>query len=283
VPSVEPGHRRSARSGALRGAAVAVVVAAALAASVFVAAQRFARVHVRVVAGPLPAAADGDSGQTCADVGTGRACWGELAAGRDCKGGACVVPRPTPEGAAPALGWRCEGRGKSRVCVDRRYNSSTFSCDAVGSCVQPEPRMPDDAEWECVDIDGVAYCHATAEASAVVAGPADLGWTCGPRRGSRERVCVDLSPDRPDARGYKCTFQYSRFYPTRVCVRSDVPTVGSACGQAAAGGSKEACPADATCTGGICVPPRPDPGCWIDADCVDGARCRWGTCTGSGA
>jgi hypothetical protein len=147
--------------------------------------------------------------------------------------------------------------------------------------------MPDDDEWECVDIEGVAYCHRTAFASAVVSGPRDLGWVCGQRRGSAgEPVCVDLSPDRPDARGYRCTFQYSKFYPTRICVRSDAPSVGGSCVAGAAADAKGRCPADAECVAGRCVPPAPRPDCWIDSDCGGagkGGRCRWGSCTGGGA
>jgi hypothetical protein len=301
VTSVQPGQSRSARrptDGALRGAVVAMVFVAVFLVSAFFAVRRFERVHVRTAVGPLPAPAPGDRGgggdgsERCADVGDACACWGSGATGGECRDGACVVPRPTPPDAAPAMGWRCDGQGAARVCEDRRRNGSSFACDAVGSCVQPEPRMPDDNEWECVDIDGVAYCHLTARASAVVPGPPDLGWICGTRRGhSGEPVCVDLSPDRPDARGYKCTFVYSKFYPTRVCVRSDAPQVGGACvvgdGAPAASpqrGQHEAgCPADATCIAGRCVPPAPKPDCWIDSDCGSRERCRWASCTAGGA
>jgi len=227
--------------------------------------------------GPLPSPAEGYRGERCADVGDRRVCWG---------GGARVVPRPVPTDAAPAMGWRCDGTGATRVCEDRRHDSSAFACDAVGSCVQPEPRMPDDGEWECVDIDGVAYCHRTALASAVVPGPPDLGWLCGRRLRSsaNEPICVDLSPDRPDARGWRCTFQYSNFYPTRVCVRSDASIVGGTCA-AGSTAAASACPANAACVGGVCMPPEPSPNCWIDSDCDrdKGERCRWGTCMGGGA
>jgi hypothetical protein len=137
--------------------------------------------------------------------------------------------------------------------------------------------MPDDNEWECVEIDGVAYCHMTAQASAVVAGPPDRGWICGQRRKTHEPVCVDLSPDRPDARGYKCAFHYTKFYPTRTCLRSEGASVGGACK------AKDACPKDAECVQGRCTPPEPRADCWIDSDCADGERCRWGSCTGGGS
>jgi hypothetical protein len=228
-------------------------------------------VRVGVVVRPLPAPAERDRGDACADVGEARACWGT-----GCEG-ACQVDRPVPSVAAPAGGWRCDGMGAERVCEARRRNSGPFECGrADGGCVQREPRVPDDGEWECVETDGASYCHERGPAAAVVAGRMDPGWLCGSRKGAPEgeRVCVDFSPDRPDRGVWQCSFRGDLAH---TCVPTDVAGVGSACSD------QHACPRDATCVRGVCLPPRPTPNCWLDADCGEAARCRWGTCAGGGA
>jgi len=251
-----------------------------LALSVALTLRSSSRVRVEASRGPLPAPAEGDRGEACADVGDRRVCWGPGLSGAGCSDGMCVVERTVPAGVAAPAGWRCDGRGASRVCEERVHDGSAFVCDG-GTCAQADPRMPDEGEWECVDIDGIVYCHATAHASGTAPGPADLGWKCGQRRGAPpgERVCVDLSPDRPDAKGWRCKYEYVSFYARRVCAHEGASSVGGRC----SGTSADACPRDARCVGGLCVPPRPTPDCWLDKDCGDGARCRWGSCTGGGA
>jgi hypothetical protein len=133
---------------------------------------------------------------------------------------------------------------------------------AAGSCEQRVPRLPDDGEWECVDLDGVVVCRGGVPAAGVVAGPPDPGWTCGTRRGSGgprpassgpDRICVDLAPELPDgaARGWRCRFTHDH-------------------------GERRLCRADPAA-----APPAPEPlpppSCWIDPDCGAGT-CRRGSC-----
>jgi hypothetical protein len=166
----------------------------------------------------------------------------------------------------------------ARFCEDRARNGSAFRCDGE-RCVQTLPRMPDDSEWDCVEMSGAVYCRSRAEAAGIASGSLDAGWLCGPRRSvTGERVCIDLDPDRPDARrDWKCNFQYFQSQPQRICVPANAPLIGSACGPA------RACPAAVSCVDGRCLPVRPEPSCWYDADCGAGAVCRWGTCERGGA
>jgi hypothetical protein len=223
-----------------------------------------------VVRTPLPAPSPDDRRGPCADVGRVRACWSP-----ECAGGVCASERTTPAGPAPRAGWRCDGMGGKRTCEDRRRNAGPFECDAT-RCVQRRPRMPDDGQWECVDMDGVAYCHEVSESAGVVPGAPDMGWTCGARRGHAERVCVDMAPDLPEGEDrWQCHFDHAAD-DQRVCVRAVQPNVGGPCS------ATGACPASASCVGDVCLPSRrPEPACWFDADCEPGMRCRWASCVGA--
>src|SRR5687767_884679 len=102
---------------------------------------------------PVGAApADDPPGKRCAEVAGVRVCWPPP--GASAAGAAIVVgPRPVPGWPAPEAGWRCVGRGADRTCEDRALRAGPFVCSGQ-SCVQAQPRLPDDGEWECVDLDG---------------------------------------------------------------------------------------------------------------------------------
>ncbi len=136
--------------------------------------------------------------------------------------------------------------------------------------------MPDDGEWECIDLDGVTLCRRGVPAAGVIAGPSDPGWVCGERTGGDpgERLCVDYSPDLPggDTRGWRCRYDHKRG-EHRVCTRrDDAPALGRACR------GDRGCPATLDCVAGHCVPAAPAPSCWFDKDCEPGSKCRLGTC-----
>lgn len=130
-----------------------------------------------------------------------------------------------------------------------RPRAGPFVCDA-GVCEQRVPRFPDDGEWECAELDAVVVCRGGVPAAGVVAGPPDLGWRCGVRRGTSERLCVDDAPELPGP-GWRCRFTHDRG-ERRVC-RADP-------------GAPQPAP-----------PSRAVPSCWIDRDCESGA-CRRGSC-----
>ena len=208
-----------------------------------------------------------DRGAVCADVMDVRVCW-------DCQGGgACLVPRWTPTTSTP-MGWRCAGGGAERRCVDRVLAGGPFAC-TKDECVQRHPRMPDDGEWECMDLGSAVMCHGGTPSAAVVEGPNDLGWSCGPRdKGPRgpEQVCVDFAPDRPrgELDGWACRFDH-RHGEKRICRRDRSPVrLGGRC--------DAGCPEGALCVEGVCAPARPQPTCWFDTDCPEGGKCRFGTC-----
>lgn len=225
-----------------------------------------ARLWTLASAGVEASPAPYDRGELCADVGAHRMCW---------KGSQRFeVPRPLPAGPRPPAGFRCTGMGGSRVCEDRAHQGGTFSC-AAERCLQARPRMPDDSEWDCVEMSGVVFCRARAHAAGIADGPRDFGWLCGPRRNLSppERVCVDLDADRPDLeRDWKCRYEFAHGQAQRVCVPATEPMIGSACDAA------RACPAASSCQEGRCLPPRPEPACWYEQDCGESAVCRWGTC-----
>lgn len=218
---------------------------------------------------PAPALDDAD--RACADLGDKRVCWQD--------GSAALVPRSVPSGAAPAHGFRCGGRGRERVCEDRMHNASAFAC-GTQRCLQERPRMPDDGEWECVEISGIVYCRSRSLFAGMQAGDMDLGWVCGARRGGAEgeRICVDLDADRPDDTSRRhCRFEAHFGAPQRSCTNDRAPLVGDACNDA------RACPHGSRCETGLCLPAQPEPGCWLDRDCGEGAQCVFGSCAKAGA
>jgi hypothetical protein len=136
--------------------------------------------------------------------------------------------------------------------------------------------MPDDGEWECVDLDGVVVCRRGVPAAGVVAGPVDAGWLCDIRAHATpsERVCTDLSPDLPhgDAGGWRCRYDHER-RERRICKRTRSPTrLGTLCD------SRRPCPKHLTCAADTCLPHPPAPTCWLDDDCDGDRVCRLGTC-----
>lgn len=213
---------------------------------------------VRRMAVPAPA----DVGTACSDVADTRVCWGP---------GPTDVRRVERAGRAQSeRGWRCAGQGKDQRCEDRRFASDAFTCNDA-RCTQRHPRMPDDGEWECADLDGVVVCRGWAQAAGVVKAPPDLGWHCGARAGTEhERVCVDLAPDRPPHEPWNCSFQHESEGAPRLCQRGGAGPLGREC----AGG----CPFGSVCAADRCLPLEPAPGCWIDKDCGAGKKCAHGSC-----
>jgi hypothetical protein len=126
-------------------------------------------------------------------------------------------------------------------------------------------------------------CVGGERAAGVAAGPEDAAWICGERRGQEPRdplgprVCVDLAPDFPDGDGRRWRCRNDGASGARLCERAEDPGVlGAACDRA------HPCLDGALCADGRCVPARPAPSCWLDADCASGA-CRFGTCRDEGA
>jgi hypothetical protein len=217
------------------------------------------------VAAPAPQ----DIGAVCSDIGSARVCWHD--------GTQTIVPRTVPSGSTPASGFRCGGVGSERVCEDRSRNASPFQC-GTQRCLQTRPRLPDDGEWDCVEISGVVFCHSRGSVAGMEAGPMDLGWQCGARRGSSsgERICIDLDADRPsDPARQRCRYEPHFGAPQRSCTSAQTPLVGRACGPS------RACPVGSDCSAGLCLPERPEPACWLDRDCGDGAQCVLGSCRGT--
>jgi hypothetical protein len=229
-------------------------------------------VHVKKqasFAAPAPDEADA----LCGDLGDHRVCWSSA-----CPSGACVHPRPLPGALRAVAGaYRCTGLGRERRCEPRERRASAFRC-RVGRCVQEQPRLPDDGDWECADIAGVALCRGGSKPAGVAAASVDPGWFCGARRGkAQERVCIDLDPDLPENLGAsRCRYELDGSRVRRLCERADSPRVGAACWAA-----ENQCPPGSTCLRGVCLPPRPEPSCWGDFDCERGT-CVYGVCMEDG-
>lgn len=214
----------------------------------------------------------------CRDVGgaidAARACWSDA-----CPQGVCRVERALPGFAASTpLGFRCIGEREQRRCIDRADEAPAFACDG-SRCRQLYPRVPDANEWACADAQGATLCRELAPAAGVVSGAVDPGFVCGERSvgdaSRRERLCLDLSPDFPNgiAHDWSCHYEAEPRL-TRVCVARPTPALGGPCR------SPEECPAGARCSQGSCLPGRPRPTCWLDADCK-GGHCRFGSCVGN--
>jgi hypothetical protein len=208
-----------------------------------------------------------DVGTECLDVGDVRACFSEGAPGSS--GGVVPVPRPqAPRGAE--RGFRCFGAGLERACVERGLAADAFVCDEA-RCVQRHPRLPDDGEWECADLDGVVICRGGEPAAGTVAGPPDVGWVCGARRGEpAERICLDFSPERPRFEPWSCRFDYAPGAPLRSCTRGGAGPLWRPCGAG--------CPFGSVCAAGRCLPQAPHPDCWSSKDCAAGSLCAYGSC-----
>lgn len=207
-------------------------------------------------------------GELCADVGSVIVCWGEGLVGEGCEEGVCVSERTTPAGP-PLGGWRCFGQGAERICESRHPASSPFRCSGE-TCIQDHPRFPDDGVWECGDRSGVSHCRRGYKPSGAVMGPPDPGWICNEDTDGHS-ICLDFSPDTPngEVEGWECHFQHGDSVQ-RLCRRNSVlPTVGTRC--------KSGCPLGALCIEEICVPKKPSPDCWLNADC-EGGSCLFGTC-----
>lgn len=195
----------------------------------------------------------------CHEVGAVLAC-----AGDDGEEGVRVIARPDPpERAPPDAAWRCEPGPPRRCALSPRR---PFECSG-GACTQRHPRLPDDADWECADVDGLVVCRDRPGPAGAVPGPRELGWICG---GGTPRICIDLAPDRPGAGSYDCRYAHE---PTieRTCREVDAPTLGAPC--------RGECPRGMQCTSGVCVPDAIEtPDCWTSADCDDGRACVLARC-----
>jgi hypothetical protein len=123
---------------------------------------------------------------------------------------------------------------------------------------------------------GAAVCTGGAPAAGTAPTAADPGWYCGPRRGAAsrrpEQVCVDFSPDLPDEpRRWICHYETEPEL-VRVCVeQADAALLGDACD------AGRPCVDGAWCIADHCLPPPPQPSCWLDTDCP-GSACRFGSC-----
>jgi hypothetical protein len=226
-----------------------------------------------VQVGPVPSPAEGDRGMLCLDVAGVRACWGDGTDDESCRSATCLVPRPLPSVPAPPSGFRCTGQRSQRSCVTRAWQGAPFTCNQ-NRCVQSPLRMPDNGEWECVEMAGAVICRFLAEAAGIARGPLEAGFVCGNRAGHGELVCVDFSPDPPPLPlgSWSCRVTYDSGSATRACTAAKEPKLGDRCT------SNGDCPAGASCVSGRCLPDQPKPGCWFDQDCGQSAQCRYGSC-----
>ncbi len=145
----------------------------------------------------------------------------------------------------------------SRVAERDQHRGPAFVCDGP-RCQQRYPRVPDDGQWECIDLDGAVVCRGGAPSAGVVPGDADRGWICGARRGTPERICIDFAPDLPpgERRGWRCLSEHSGG-ERRLCVRDPLAPQ-------------------------VRIPARVHPDCWLDQDCSPGETCLQGSCGTSG-
>jgi hypothetical protein len=194
---------------------------------------------------------------TCRDVGAIRVCWSDRGPRR--------VPPALPSDVPPADAmWRCDEDPRRCTLTRRR----PFVCDGSGACRQTYARLPDDADWECADVDGLVVCRDRAMPAGIVPGPREAGWLCGD---SRPHVCIDLVPDRPGAGNYDCRFVHEPVIE-RSCRPRDAATLGGPC--------RGRCPDGSQCLEGTCVPSAiATPDCWTTADCAGGERCVLARCS----
>jgi len=159
-------------------------------------------------------------------------------------------------GAVGMLGCQREPGGEPAPGAPTLAQASDFACRA-GVCTQHAPRVPDDGEWRCAELEGTVLCAGGEPAAGVVAGPADPAYRCG-ERPNGERVCVDRAPDYPPGGRavYACRFDAEQ------------------------GGIRECRehPKAAPATVLAALPSR-DPDCWLDRDCS--GRCDRGFCSGA--
>jgi hypothetical protein len=218
------------------------------------------------VAAPIHDPADGP----CSDVGARRVCWSP-----SCDGNLCIQARLLPTVIADRpREYRCSGRGEARSCARRSTRAPEFQCHR-GHCVQEQPRLPDDGEWECTDVAGIALCRGGGAAAGVASPAREFGWICGARRAGRrgEPICLDLDPDLPpDGLDYDCRYETQGARLRRICERSDAPYIGGACS------AEQRCPAGSRCGDGVCVPRSVTANCWADLDCGLG-QCLYGSCS----
>jgi hypothetical protein len=182
--------------------------------------------------------------------------------------------------ALVSLGTGCNSRARSGAGQDgsteARPMKAPFACSG-DRCVQRYPRFPDDGEWTCSDMGGVAVCSGGDFPAGIPFNLSDPAWICGERhRGAAahaERVCVDLAPDFPNgaARGWRCHYATDDG-PARLCDRdANAHVIGDACD------ARAPCLDGFRCTAGLCTPESPSPSCVLDGDCEMGV-CRFGSC-----
>jgi hypothetical protein len=156
--------------------------------------------------------------------------------------------------------------------------AAPFVCEG-GACVERHPRLPDDGEWSCSDVGGVAVCVGGDPPAGVPKNIVDPAWNCGPRNlpgaaaPSGERVCVDPSPEFPDGRplGWSCRY-VTEGGLARVCRRAaSAHEIGDRCS------GSQPCLDGMVCRDARCAL---EPGfvfCAFDRDCASHA-CRFGHC-----
>lgn len=186
----------------------------------------------------------------------------------------CVDPEP-PKPDARTAAWRCWVDGATRTCRLRASARGPWLRDpgtGPASWSQRRYALPDEAEWECAEIEGIAYCRTTGDPAGVARREPAPWWLCGEGPEGR-RICTDPDPDRPTdvQASMACHFDHS---PPRRRWCETKTTDDGAC---AADGD---CGLGAVCVGGRCAPLVAEPSCYFDRDCGENAGqvCRWGLC-----